>query len=345
MAPENGLEPQAGEKGPRYWWVNHNKTHRQELRGEYLWSPKRNQNGAQNVSYDNMARVMPGDLVFSFAGAAVRAVGVAVARARVAAKPVEFGAAGEQWGTEPGWQVSVRFRELARPLRTQDFAAELAPVLPAKYSPIRPNGVGNQNTYLAAVPREMADRVRKLLAGQVEDLVAEITGTLSRQSTEDTAERAIQQRTDIGATEKARLVNSRLGQGVYRTNLEQIEKACRVTGVSDRRLLRASHIKPWCECDDREKLDGFNGLLLSPHIDHLFDRGYISFSDTGDLLLSKDVSQALLQPWGITLPRNVGPFRREQQVYLNYHRRCVFEQPFGLRGERSVSMDSISPPE
>jgi putative restriction endonuclease len=86
-------------------------------------------------------------------------------------------------------------------------------------------------------------------------------------------------------------------------------------------------------------LDGYNGLLLSPHIDHLFDRGYISFSDTGDLLLSKDVSQSLLQPWGITLPRNVGSFCKEQRVYLEHHRRSVFEQPFSGRRMKGAVTD------
>jgi putative restriction endonuclease len=310
----------------KHWWVNHKQTHRQEVEGEYLWSPKRNQNGAQNVSYDNMAHVMPGDVVFSFADAAIRAIGVALGRAREAPKPLEFGAAGEQWGTDAAWQVPVRFRELERPFRTQDHAAELAPVLPAKYSPIRANGKGNQGTYLAAVPMAMVARLHELLAGQIEVMVESITQTVDKTLAEDVAEAGIEQRTDIGPTEKLNLVKSRRGQGVYRTNLEQIEKACRVTGVADRRLLRASHIKPWCKCDDLEKLDGFNGLLLSPHIDHLFDGGFISFSDTGEVLLSKALDLSALRAWGLTLPFNVGAFRSEQCKYLAYHQEHVFEK-------------------
>lgn len=343
QALEAAADVAPADAAPRYWWVNHKKTHQQEVQGEYLWSPKRKQNGAQNESYDNMLRVMPGDLVFSFANAAVRAIGVALARARVAPQPADFGAVGEQWGTEPGWQVSVRFRELERPLRTKEVAAQLMPVLPAKYSPIRANGAGNQNTYLAAVPSDMADRLRTLLTGQVEELIAEITQTLDRRLAEDAAQEVIQQRTDIGPTEKVRLTNSRLGQGAYRSNLEKIEKRCRLTGVADRRLLRASHIKPWWECDDREKLDGYNGLLLSPHVDHLFDRGYISFSDEGNLLLSKEVGSELLEPWGIKLPCNVGTFRKEQRVYLGHHRRFVFEQPFN--GKRGKGLGQSSPTE
>jgi putative restriction endonuclease len=321
---------------PKYWWVNHHKTtHRQELEGEYLWSPKKNQNGAKNVSYDNMIHVMPGDVVFSFADAAIRAVGVAIGRAREAPKPPEFGAAGAQWGTDPGWQVPVRFSELTDPLRPKDHIAQLAALLPGKYSPLRASGDGNQNVYLAAVPGPMVDKLTQLLGGQVEQIVESITHTMGGSLLDDAAEERIQQRTDIGPTVKKTLVNARRGQGVFRINLEQIERKCRVTGVIDRRHLRASHIKPWCICDDTEKLDGFNGLLLAPHVHHLFDRGYVSFSDSGDLLVAKELNPAVLESWGIASPRNVGAFSKEQSRYLEYHRGHVFEKVNG--GRRGAS--------
>ena len=87
---------------PRYWWVNHQHAWRQEIDGEYLWSPKTNQNGTRNETYTSLTRVMPGDVVFSFADAAIRAVGVALGRAREAPQPRECRAAGKQWRAEPG---------------------------------------------------------------------------------------------------------------------------------------------------------------------------------------------------------------------------------------------------
>jgi len=137
---------------PQYWWVNHRQTYPRELEGEYLWSPKKNQNGARNLSYDNMIHVMPGDIVLSFADAAIRAVGVALGRAREAPKPPELGSASDRSETSPGWQVPVRFKELTHPLRPKDHASQLAPVLPARHSPIRASGEVNQGVFLAAVP-------------------------------------------------------------------------------------------------------------------------------------------------------------------------------------------------
>ena len=72
------------------------------------------------------------------------------------------------------------------------------------------------------------------------------------------------------------------------------------------------------------KLDGFNGLLLSPHVDHLFDEGFISFKNNGDLLLAKVLNPQVLDQWALLREQNVGSFRPEQCAYLEYHRDEVF---------------------
>ena len=103
-----------------------------------------------------------------------------------------------------------------------------------------------------------------------------------------------------------------------------IEKSCRVTGVTNIKHLRASHIKPWSASSDHEKVDGYNGLLLSPHVDHLFDRGFISFEDSGDMLISKTLSQSVLDKWSLDSGKNVGKFEQPHHDYLEYHRDVVF---------------------
>ncbi|ELI6420929.1 HNH endonuclease [Aeromonas veronii] len=133
------------------------------------------------------------------------------------------------------------------------------------------------------------------------------------------------QHSPLTVTEKEQLVKSRRGQGLFRSRLEQIEPSCRVTGVSNKALLIASHIKPWCECDNIERLDGNNGLLLSPHIDKLFDQGWITFTDVGDLLCAEPEIEQVLQKWGIELPLNVGTFSANQTRFLTYHQNEVFK--------------------
>ena len=259
-------------KMTKYWWVNQNKTYESEVTGGYMWSPKVNKNGGFNKFYDFMIRTMPGDIVFSYADTKIKTVGEISNIARDALKPKEFGKSGDDWNSD-GWLVEVDYQRLKNPIKPKKHMDIIAPLLPRKYSPIRPNGDGNQ-IYLSEISKEMAITLLNLIGNQV------------NLTLDDIHECDIQNRTDIGATEKYQLVRSRVGQGQYRKNLDNYGVSCHVTGITDGRFLTASHIKPWVKSDAFEKLDGNNGLLLSPNIDRLFDRGFITFQNTGHLVLS-----------------------------------------------------------
>src|SRR5260221_14327209 len=105
-----------------------------------------------------------------------------------------------------------------------------------------------------------------------------------------------------------------------------VEKACRITRVNNPAHLIGSHIKPWRHADNRERLHGENGLLLTPSIDHLFDRGFISFKGNGTLLISQRADRESLRKMGICVDAdfNVGEFTRQQQSYLEFHQDSVF---------------------
>ena len=111
------------------------------------------------------------------------------------------------------------------------------------------------------------------------------------------------------------------------------EEYCRVTKVSDPKHLRASHIKPWRSATDSERLNGFNVLLLSPHVDHLFDKGYISFSNDERLLVVPEARDGLLDKWGIDAGVRAGEFNHEQQAFLEYHRINVFKKVGQLKSQ------------
>ena len=81
-----------------YWWVNQNQTYAHEVPGGYLWSPKTKKNGHRNPFYDNMTRAQPGDVVLSYAGTLIRAIGVVQSSVATAPKPTEFGSVGEVAG-------------------------------------------------------------------------------------------------------------------------------------------------------------------------------------------------------------------------------------------------------
>jgi predicted restriction endonuclease len=142
----------------------------------------------------------------------------------------------------------------------------------------------------------------------------------------DQAESVVAQRLDIGDTERSALIKARRGQGIFRENVLLIEQCCRVTGLAIVEHLRASHIKPWRVSTDLEKLDGYNGLLLSPHVDHLFDRGWITFTRDGFLKPSPSLDPVVLSTWRIEPKRVVEPFSDRHQEYLEYHREAVFHE-------------------
>lgn len=329
-SPAAAVADNVAPDGFAFWWVNNKQTYTHEIGGNYLWSPTERSDGGRNEFYENMKRVRPGDVVFAFAGGEIKAVGVCSAPAILAPKPGEFGAAGDAWGSE-GWRLPVEFTRLSTPLRPKDHMDVLAPTLPEKYSPIRPDGNGNQGAYLAAVPVEMAQAVIDLLGPRWFEVDRGATIEPGHQiealeASEEEVEEELRNRTDLDVTDKLQLVKSRRGQGIYRQNLERFEKACRITGVANRRHLRASHIKPWRASTNFEKLDGNNGLLLSPHVDHLFDQGFISFVDDGALLVSQQADVDTLILWGIEPEGNYSPFRSEQLPYLAFHREYVFKR-------------------
>lgn len=306
----------------RYWWVNQNQTYKHETEGGFLWSPKRNRDGRRSQFYDNMMEVRAGDVVLSFCDTRIKAIGIAQGSAQSAVKP-EFGNVGKQWGDD-GWYIPVEFEEVSNPIRPKDFIDELRPYLAAKYAPLQLNGNGNQGVYLAEVSEPFA---KTILAKM--DITLSSTSMSDQDviadAAEEQAQTAIQGRTDIGATQKAQMVLARRGQGIFRANVRLNEKACRVTGVSDQRFLIASHIKPWRLSDDVEKLDGCNGLLLSPHIDRLFDKGYISFADDGSILKSAKMPDEVWRCWQLIGKNDVGAFNDAQKAYLTYHRASIFK--------------------
>ena len=77
-----------------YWWVSQNQTHKQEIGGNYMWSPKANKNGKSVQSYTNMTKVSVGDLVFAFYQSKVQSIGIVMHPALTSPKPKDFGSSG-----------------------------------------------------------------------------------------------------------------------------------------------------------------------------------------------------------------------------------------------------------
>lgn len=128
----------------------------------------------------------------------------------------------------------------------------------------------------------------------------------------------------IAPTTKQQLILARVGQGVFRRNVLAICARCPLTGVEDQSMLVASHIKPWRCSSNEERLDGYNGFMLTPHVDHLFDKGWITFSASGAVVVSAHLGHGILDAWALTGNRVVSGLEASHRGYLDYHRREVF---------------------
>jgi predicted restriction endonuclease len=122
------------------------------------------------------------------------------------------------------------------------------------------------------------------------------------------------------------VVTSRVGQGYYRQEILKIwDGKCSLTGCSIKDILISSHIKGWSECNDSERLDPDNGILLSPNVDSLFDRHLISFNDDGSMVLSNRITVKELQVLGLN---SIGKIKVSEGMkpYLKFHRNKLLQK-------------------
>lgn len=123
-------------------------------------------------------------------------------------------------------------------------------------------------------------------------------------------------------TEKTALIKSRIGQGIFRDKVLLHWAGCAITGFGDTSLLVASHIKPWKKSTNIERLDQWNGLLLSPNLDKAFDKGFITFETDGAIRLSPFLADA--SKLGI-MPCMKIALKPEHEKYMAHHRAEEFK--------------------
>ena len=299
----------------KYWWVNHKKT--------YIWSPKKNKNNSRNRTYENLEKCLPGDIIYSYAFTKISCIGIIESKASTSFKPKEFGYTGQNWDRE-GWLVKVNWQPLKNPFHPKEVFEQIKDHLPETHSPLNKLGNGSEGCYLGDINQTLGEMLMKFIKELNNNVEIDMSFL------EDEIERTKAYLEDIKAcekieniTEKEALIKARLGHGQFRRDLEKIEPVCRVTGLENKEFLIASHIKSWKESNIYERLDGSNGLLLSPHVDKLFDRHWISFTKDGKLIWKSEKVKLTLEKWGIKECKILKPLSSKQESYMNYHRKLL----------------------
>ncbi len=142
----------------------------------------------------------------------------------------------------------------------------------------------------------------------------------------------------LDETERLAIIQSRIGQGQFRKNVLDLWDCCAVTGVTDKRMLKASHIKPWRVANNEERLDPYNGLALIPNLDALFDRGFITFDADGLIHIAASLNAHVLSQLGIERGMRLKKTPARLEQYLKYHRKHVFEDSWNV-DSRLISED------
>lgn len=132
--------------------------------------------------------------------------------------------------------------------------------------------------------------------------------------------KAVENDNTIKMTEKDSIVKSRIGQGIFRKGLIEYWHGCAISQCPLTWMLIASHIKPWRDADNQERLDPYNGLLLLPNYDKLFDLGYISFNSKGKIMYSRLLDKFDRETIGLTNNLHLVKLEEQHLKYLKYHK-------------------------
>lgn len=136
--------------------------------------------------------------------------------------------------------------------------------------------------------------------------------------------RKIEENEELTTTERTSVIQSRVGQGTFRSSLIRYWQGCSISNCTMTPVLIASHIKPWCDCNNVQRLDLYNGLLLLPNYDKLFDKGYISFDSKGKLICSRLLDKDVKEVLGITDGLSLRKLDDKHKDYLKYHNEYCF---------------------
>jgi putative restriction endonuclease len=301
-----------------FYWVNQGKTYREEKEGGYLWAPLKNQSGNQLFHWDNMNKIIPGDIIFNYRKGVICGYCIAKSYAYKSRQPKEFS---EDLGwEEDGRMIDAKYYVGPSNIAVSEIYDSLKGLLPEKYNPLN-------ISYINGIPRVKANQgyLYELNQSSGDYLLNKWNiSIIETDSDRDTIN--VEDYLPPTITEKEGLVNSRVGQGKYRRSiLHRWKNKCAVTGLSNKELLIASHIVPWREATDFERLDVHNGILLSPVYDALFDKNLISFSDNGQIILTPGLSTDDFKKIGVTGKEKIDGLTEMNKEYLSRHRKKILK--------------------
>ncbi|WHY63655.1 HNH endonuclease [Cytobacillus firmus] len=306
-----------------FFLVFQNKSYREEKSGGYLWAPQKNEKGQTFHHWTDMKNVKKGDIIFNSYDTEMHSVLVAKEDCIERERPSDLDDL-KLWHKN-GWMILVEYIDLVRPFKYKDYMEDILKLQGERYAPFNKIGRGNTG-YLFRVSRELAEYLFQILEdtnGITKTSLVQANIQKDIEIIED-LEKELKSTFTLEQTEKELIVKSRIGQTLFKKALLKQENRCRLCGVTDERFLVASHIKQWSQSNNEERLDVNNGLLLCPNHDSLFDKGYVSFNDNGEILTSKSLDNDLKVFLNINDKMKIR-MNENQKQYMEWHRENKFK--------------------
>lgn len=282
-----------------YWWVSQGQTFQHESKGGYLWAP--GPDSANLYHWAAMDLVRPGDVFVSYVDQSIGAVITAQSSAELVERPAPYVVEG--W-KGLGRRINASYVLVNKPIPINSLDHQTLESLAHFHGPLNKNFTGNQG-YLFSISDAAAHAILSLIDQAVDPNI--LDAAIANSAPTETERRA--------------LLKARIGQGIFRDRLLAYwGGSCAVSGLSLSRLLRASHIKPWRDSDNNERIDVYNGLLLSPAYDAAFDAGLVSFSDSGGIIISAALDHDTLTSLAIDPKGKLTKVEGPHLGYLKHHR-------------------------
>ena len=290
----------------RFFLVFQGTTYQEEKKLSCLWAPKFGKSGQEVHHHKRLVEVKINDRIIHLVNRKIVAISTAKSRAYDAEAPWKQDDS-RPW-LKNGRKIDVEMIELSEQILIDNIFQKIKPYLPEKYSPFDRNGSGNQGYFYEINSKIFNTILNTDFTNDFYDL-----DNLNRPESESTKN-------------ILRLnVRSSTWQSYFKNQLFKLwGSSCLVTGIKNENLLIGAHIKPWAKSSDEEKIDPYNGLLLSPNADKLFEIGLISFQDNGSMMMSDKINLSELKKLGIENNIKID-FKEKNLIYLKYHRENKFK--------------------
>jgi putative restriction endonuclease len=310
-----------------YYLVFQNKSYKEERSGGYLWAPQKNKLGQTFHHWTDMRSIKKGDIIFNSFNGQMVSVLVAKEDCKEHERPVGLDEL-DLWEKD-GFLVEAEYINLVAPVTYKDYMGTILQLQGEKYAPFNKAGRGNTG-YLFRVSAKLANLLFEIIEkrnGYTKEQF-KVEKSIDKQTINkqiiNNVEEGLDKPIVLDKTEEELIIKARIGQSTFKKALLNIEKKCKICGVSDTRFLVASHIKPWSLSNNQERLDVNNGLLLCPNHDSLFDKGYISFDKNGKIMVSLEVNEVTKVFMNINASITI-QFSDQQLIYIAWHRENLYK--------------------